>query len=94
MQSARLRYDGHLLPRGLAKHAMISPWILLLLLLGLVYSLVVSVLAWRETGKLWMLFLPQWLDASSGVSRRVRLHGQVAFGLLLVATILFFYSRA
>ena len=73
---------------------MTSPWILLLLLLGLVYSLLMSVLAWRETGKLWMLFLPQWLDASSGVSRRLRRHGQVAFGLLFVATILFFYGRA
>ena len=41
-----------------------------------------------------MLFLPQWLDASSGVSRRLRRHGQVAFGLLFVATILFFYGRA
>ncbi len=73
---------------------MTSPWILLLLLLGLVYSLLMSVLAWRETGKLWMLFLPQWLDASSGVSRRLRRHGQVAFSLLFVATILFFYGRA
>ena len=73
---------------------MISQWILPLLLIGLIYSLVVSVLAWRETGKLWMLFLPQWIDASSGVSRRLRLHGQAAFGLLFAATILFFYTRA
>ena len=73
---------------------MTSTWILLLLLVGLVYSLVVSVLAWRESGKFWMLFLPQWIDASSGVSRRLRLHGQVAFGLLFVATILYFYTRA
>ncbi len=73
---------------------MMSPWILSLLIIGLVYSLAVSVLAWRETGKPWILFLPQWIDANSGVSRRLRLHGQAAFGLLLVAMILFFYTRA
>ncbi len=73
---------------------MISSWVLLLLLLGFFYSLAVSVLAWRESGKPWMLFLPQWIDANSGISRRLRLHGQVAFGLLFVATILYFYTRS
>jgi len=61
-----------------------------LLAVGFVYSCAVSYLAYRETGNKWMLFLPQWIDASSGVSRPLRLHGMAAFALLLVASILFF----
>ncbi len=61
-----------------------------LLVVGLVYSGAVSCLAYRETGKKWMLFLPQWIDASSGVSRPLRLHGMAAFALLFIASILFF----
>ena len=57
-----------------------------------VYAGVVSYLAYRESGKKWMLFLPQWIDASSGVSRSLRRHGMIAFALLFVAMILFFYT--
>lgn len=55
-----------------------------------VYACAVSYLAYRETGKKWMLYLPQWIDASSGVSRSLRRHGMLAFALLFVAMILFF----
>ena len=61
-----------------------------LLLAGFVYAGAVSYLAYRESGQKWMLFLPQWIDASSGVSRRLRLHGMAAFALLFVAMIMFF----
>jgi hypothetical protein len=64
-----------------------------LLAAGFVYSLVVSWLAYRETGKKWMLFLPQWIDATSGVSRSLRRHGMAAFALLFVAMIMFFSTR-
>ena len=60
-----------------------------LLVVGFVYAAVVSYLAYLETGKKWMLFLPQWIDASSGVSRVLRLHGMAAFAVLFVAMILF-----
>ena len=62
------------------------------LALGFVYSCVVSYLAYRETGEIWMLFMPQWIDANSGVSRSLRRHGMAAFALLFIATILFFYA--
>lgn len=52
----------------------------------------VSWLAYRESGQAWMLFLPQWIDASSGVSRPLRLHGMAAFALLFVAMIMFFVA--
>jgi len=61
-----------------------------LLALGFIYAGVVSWLAYLESGKKWMLFLPQWIDASSGVSRAMRRHGMTAFALLFVAMILFF----
>jgi hypothetical protein len=54
------------------------------------YSCVVSYLAYRETGQKWILFLPQWIDAGSGVSRPLRIHGIVAFSLLFVGMILFY----
>ncbi|MDH3218469.1 MAG: hypothetical protein OEO19_02955 [Gammaproteobacteria bacterium] len=59
-----------------------------------VYSCVVSYLAFRESGKKWMLIYPHWIDAASGVSRPLRRHGMAAFGLLFAATILYFYARA
>ncbi len=55
-----------------------------------VYAGVVSYLAYRESGEKWMLSLPQWIDASSGVSRAPRRHGMIAFALLFVAMILYF----
>jgi len=61
---------------------------------GFVYSMIVSWLAYRQTGQRWMLFLPQWIDASSGVTRRLRIHGMAAFALLFVATIIFFYEQS
>jgi hypothetical protein len=65
-----------------------------LLSTGFVYSMIVSWLAYRQTGKRWMLYLPQWIDASSGVTRPLRLHGMAAFTLLFVATMLFFYGQS
>lgn len=64
-----------------------------LLAVGFVYSCAVSYLAYRETGKKWMLVLPQWIDANSGVSRPLRLHGMAAFALLLLAMIMFFQTQ-
>jgi hypothetical protein len=49
---------------------------------------------YRQTGKRWMLYLPQWIDAGSGVTRRLRMHGMAAFTLLFVATMLFFYDQS
>lgn len=63
---------------------------LIFLLSGLIYSLLVSWLAFRRSGELWMLFLPHWIDARSGIPRRLRRHGFAAFGLLFVATIVFY----
>lgn len=65
-------------------------YVFIFLALCFVYALVVSYLAYRETGKKWMLYLPQWIDASSGVSRPLRRHGMIAFALLFIAMILFF----
>ena len=56
--------------------------------------MIVSWLAYRQTGQRWMLFLPQWIDASSGVTRRLRIHGMAAFALLFVAMIIFFYEQS
>ena len=44
----------------------------LLILGGFAYSIVASIRAYRETGKMWMLFLPHWIDANSGVSAVTR----------------------
>lgn len=60
------------------------------LALCFVYACLVSYLAYRETGKTWMLFLPQWIDANNGVSRPLRRHGMIAFALLLVAIALLY----
>ena len=70
----------------------ISNTTLIPLLLGLIYAIIISVLAYRESGKLWMLLFPHWIDARSGVSSRLRRHGCIAFALLLGATGLFFYD--
>jgi hypothetical protein len=59
-----------------------------LILAGFAYSLIASILAYRETGKVWMLFLPTWIDASCGVSTRVRRHGMLAFAVLFAGTVL------
>ena len=48
---------------------------IVLLRTGFVYSMIVSWLVYHQTGKQWMLYLPQWIDASSGVTRRLRIHG-------------------
>lgn len=61
-----------------------------LLGLALVYAGAMSWLAYLESGKKWMLFLPQWIDASSGVSRPLRRHGMAAFAILFAAMIMFF----
>lgn len=71
----------------------ISTLSMLLLGTGFAYSIIVSWLAYRQTGKKWMLYLPQWIDASSGVTRRLRMHGMAAFALLFVATIVFFSEQ-
>lgn len=71
----------------------VSTLAIILLSTGFIYSLIVSWLAYRQTGKLWMLYLPQWIDKSSAVSRPLRLHGMAAFTLLLVAMIVFFYEQ-
>ncbi len=60
------------------------------LAIALAYSLLVSWLAYRESGRAWMLFLPHWIDANSGVSTSLRRHGMLAFGMLFAATLLFF----
>jgi hypothetical protein len=67
---------------------------IILLSTGFAYSLVVSWLAYRQTGKQWMLYLPQWIDKSNGVSRHLRLHGMSAFTLLFIAMIVFFYEQS
>jgi len=72
----------------------VSTLSIVLLGTGFIYSLVVSWLAYRQTGKKWMLYLPQWIDASSGVTRRLRIHGMAAFALLFVAMIIFFYEQS
>ena len=60
-----------------------------LLLVSFGYALLVSFLAYRESGETWMLFFPTWIDTRSGVSRRTRAHGGIAFALLLVALVVF-----
>ena len=72
----------------------VSTLSIILLGTGFIYSLVVSWLAYRQTGEKWMLYLPQWIDASSGVTRRLRIHGMAAFALLFVAMIIFFYEQS
>jgi hypothetical protein len=63
---------------------------LVVLATSFTYSCVVFYRVYRETGQKWMLFLPQWIDAGSGVSRPLRIHGIVAFSLLFVGMILFY----
>lgn len=55
----------------------------LLIIIGLIYSLIVSWLAYRHSGQKWMLFFPQWIDAKSGLPASLRFHGFIAFALLL-----------
>lgn len=63
----------------------------LLLIVGFPYAIYASFRAYRESGKTWMLYLPQWIDASSGVSKPVRIHGMAAFAILFVGAALFLY---
>jgi hypothetical protein len=78
----------------------ISALSIILLSTGFAYSLVVSWLAYRQTGKQWMLYLPQWIDKSkwidksNGVSLPLRLHGMSAFTLLFIAMIVFFCEQS
>ena len=60
-----------------------------LMVFGFAYSAYASLRAYRESGKTWMLFLPQWIDASSEVSAPARRHGMAAFTILFVGFILF-----
>lgn len=64
----------------------------ILILTGFLYSILVSVLAYRQTGQKWMLFLPHWIDAKSGVSKSVRMHGTIAFTLLFIGMAMFLLS--
>ena len=66
-----------------------SKLVLALLIVGFWYSVYASIRAYRESGKAWMLFLPQWIDKNSGVSALTRRHGMAAFAILLVALALF-----
>lgn len=66
-----------------------SKLVLALLVVGFSYSMYASICAYRESGKAWMLFLPQWIDKNSGVSTPTRRHGMVAFAILLVGLVLF-----
>lgn len=65
----------------------------LLIIAGFTYSIIASLRAYRETGKIWMLFLPQWIDASSGVSAATRLHGKIAFAILFAGVAAFLLTR-
>ena len=58
------------------------------LVVGMIYSLVVSWLAFRHSGQKWMLFFPQWLDPKCGVPGKLRFHGFIAFALLSVGVAL------
>jgi hypothetical protein len=60
-----------------------------LLVVGFAYSAYASLRAYQESGQKWMLFLPQWIDASSGVSAVTRHHGMAAFALLFVGFVAF-----
>lgn len=67
---------------------------LALLVVGFSYSIYASVRAYRESGKTWMLFLPQWIDKNSGVSTPARRHGMVAFAIFLVGLAMFMQGSA
>jgi len=60
-----------------------------LLVVGFAYSAYASVRAYQESGQKWMLFLPQWIDASRGVSPVTKHHGMAAFALLFVGFLAF-----
>lgn len=65
----------------------------LLIVAGFVYSIIASWRAYRETGQVWMLFLPHWIDANSGVSAATRRHGKVAFAILFAGVAVFLLTR-
>ncbi len=65
---------------------------LVLLAIGFPYAIWASIIAFRESGQKWMLFLHHWIDASSGVSKTVRIHGMIAFAILFVGGGLFIYG--
>jgi len=71
-----------------------SKLVLALLIVGCSYSIYASIRAYRESGKAWMLFLPQWIDKNSGVSAPARRHGMAAFAILLVSLVLFMQGSA
>jgi hypothetical protein len=52
------------------------------LIIGFLYSVYASFLAYRESGESWMLFFPTWVDPKCGISRRTRWHGKIAFVIL------------
>lgn len=56
----------------------------LLIIIGMIYSLIVSWLAYRHSGQKWMLLFPQWIDRNCGIPARLRYHGMIAFAVLLV----------
>ena len=64
-----------------------------LLIVGLIYSLLSSYFAYRESGEKWMLIHPTWIDAKCGVSSKLRWHGKVAFALLFVGVGLFLLGK-
>ena len=67
---------------------------LLLIISGFVYSVIASIRAYRETGKIWMLFLPHWIDTGSGVSAATRCHGKIGFAILFAGVAAFLLSPA
>ena len=66
---------------------------LLLIIGGFGYSVTASLRAYRESGKIWMLFLPHWIGASSGVSAATRWPGKIGFAILFVGVAAFLLSR-
>lgn len=65
---------------------------LLLLVVGFVYSVVASFLAYRESGDKWMLVHPTWIDKKCGISAKVRMHGKIGFAVLFAGTGLFLFQ--
>lgn len=63
------------------------------MIVGFGYSIAASIRAHRESGKVWMLFFPHWIDAQSSVSAATRRHGRLAFGLLFVGLAAFLLDQ-
>lgn len=60
----------------------------IVLIAGFAYSLYSSFLAYRESGKIWMLFFPGWIERKSGISSTLRLHGKIAFAILFAGIVM------